>query len=60
MTLGKLIHNKYLASKPLVDVEWKPGDSYFWSSLMKANQEFLRFGSFIINDGSQDFGKIFG
>ena len=52
-TWQQLLRNKYLASKPLVQVDWKPGDSHFWSSLMKVKQDFLRFGSFIINDGSQ-------
>ena len=45
--------NKYLASKPLVQAEWKPGDSHFWASLMKAKQEFMRFGTFKISNGSQ-------
>jgi hypothetical protein len=60
-TWPKVIHDKYFASKPLVEVEWKQGDSHFWSSLMKAKQEYLRFGSFIIMmDHRLDFGKIFG
>ena len=44
---------KYLGPKPLVQVQWKSGDSHFWASLMKVKRDFLRFGTFIINDGSQ-------
>ena len=36
----------------MVQVQWKSGDSHFWASLMKVKHDFLRFGSFIINDGS--------
>jgi hypothetical protein len=49
----QLLRNKYLGSKPLVHVEWKPGDSHFWSGLMKVKQDFLRFGIFEIRNGSQ-------
>jgi hypothetical protein len=49
----QLIHNKYLGSKHLSQVQWKAGDSHFWASLMKVKRDFLRFGSFAINDGAQ-------
>jgi hypothetical protein len=49
----QLIHNKYLNSKPLSQAFWKPGDSHFWAGLMKVKQDFLRFGSFTIKNGSQ-------
>ncbi len=52
-TWQQLLRKKYLESKPLVQAEWKSGDSHFWSSLMKAKQDFLRFGTFKINNGSQ-------
>jgi hypothetical protein len=52
-TWQQLLRNKYLGSKPLVHVEWKPGDSHFWSGLMKVKQDFLRFGTFEIRNGSQ-------
>src|SRR6266540_1202229 len=42
-TWQQLLRNKYLVSQPLVQAEWKPGDSRFLFSLMKAKQEFLRF-----------------
>jgi hypothetical protein len=48
----QLLRNKYLGSKPLVQVEWKTGDSHFWCSLMKVKQDFLRFGAFKIKNGS--------
>ena len=47
------IRNKYLETKPLVQVQWKSGDSYFWESLMKVKIDFLRFGNFVIKDRSQ-------
>ena len=49
----QLLRNKYLGSQPLVQAEGKPGDSHFWSSLMKVKQDFLRFGTFKINNGTQ-------
>jgi hypothetical protein len=49
----QLLRNKYLRSKPLVQVEWKPGDSCFWLGLMKVKQDFLRFRTFEIRNGSQ-------
>jgi hypothetical protein len=52
-TCQQILCNKYLGSKPLAQVQWKNGDSHFWASLMKVKRDFLRFGSFIIKDGSQ-------
>ena len=52
-TWQQIIHNKYLGTKPLVQVQWKSGDSHFWASLMKVKRDFLRFGNFVIKDGSQ-------
>jgi hypothetical protein len=48
-----MLRNKYLGTKPLVQVQWKSGDSYFWASLMKVKRDFLKFGTFLIKDGSQ-------
>jgi len=31
----------------------RSGDSHFWASLMKVKRDFLRFGNFVIKDGSQ-------
>jgi hypothetical protein len=52
-TWQHLLRNKYLASKPMVQAEWKSGASNFWSSLMKVKQDFLRFGTFNIQSGSE-------
>jgi hypothetical protein len=52
-TWQQLLRNKYLGSKPLVQVERKQGGSHFWASLLKVKHDFLRFGSIIIKDGSQ-------
>ena len=52
-TWQQLLRNKYLGSKPLIQVEWKNGDSHFLSSLMKVKRDFFHFGSFIIKDRSQ-------
>ena len=52
-TWPQIIKNKYLGSKPIVQAQWKSGDSHFWASLMKVKNDFLKFGSFIIKDGSQ-------
>ncbi|WVZ50897.1 hypothetical protein U9M48_002104, partial [Paspalum notatum var. saurae] len=51
-TWQQLIRNKYLGSTPLSQVEWKPRDLHFWSGLLKAKQDFLRFGSFKVRDRS--------
>ena len=51
-TWQQILRNKYLGNKPLVQVQWKSGDSHFWASLMKVKANFLKFGTFIIKDGS--------
>jgi hypothetical protein len=48
-----LLKRKYVGSKALSRVIWKPGDSHFWVGLMATKKNFFRFGSFSINDGSQ-------
>ncbi|CAA0807930.1 Unknown protein [Striga hermonthica] len=45
-TWQQILRNKYLGTKPLVQVHWKSGDSHFWGSLMKVKNEFLKFGTF--------------
>jgi hypothetical protein len=54
-TWQQLLRNKYLSlsSKPLVHAVWKPGDSHFWASLMKVKNDFLRFCTFKIRNGTQ-------
>ena len=49
----RLLRNKYLRHKTIRQVEYMPGDSHFWSSLMKVKNDFLRMGKFMVGDGSQ-------
>jgi hypothetical protein len=46
-----IIHNKYLAGQTIGKVDRKPGDSHFWSGLMKAKEAVLMHGSFRLNNG---------
>jgi hypothetical protein len=49
-----ILRNKYLSNQTIGNVDKKkPGDSHFWSGLMKVKNNFLRFGSFQFNNGSQ-------
>ena len=48
-----LYKRKYIGSKALSQVYWKPGDSHFWAGLMATKKHFFRFGSFSIKDGSE-------
>jgi hypothetical protein len=48
-----LVNQKYVGSKALSQVSWKPGDSHFWAGLMATKSKFFRFGHFFIKDGSQ-------
>lgn len=47
-----LLRRKYIGSKALSQINWKPRDSHFWAGLMHAKNSF-RFGSFLIKDGSE-------
>ncbi|XP_062193487.1 uncharacterized protein LOC133896859 [Phragmites australis] len=49
----QLLRRKYLKNKTIGEVKWKPGDSHFWSGLMKVKDQFLRLGSFHLNNGFQ-------
>ena len=49
----ELLRNKYLKDKTLGQVNEKPRDSYFWTSLMGVNDNFLSLGRFLLKDGSQ-------
>jgi hypothetical protein len=42
----RILRNKYLSKHTIGSVERKPGDSHFWSGLMKVMEKFLQFGSF--------------
>jgi hypothetical protein len=48
-----LLRRKYVGSKALSQINWKPGDSHFWAGLMYAKKYFFRHGSFLIKDGSE-------
>ena len=47
-----LLRRKYLWFKSLTQVEYSPGDSHFWSGLMRVKPEFLRWGTFKLGNGS--------
>ena len=48
-----LLRKKYLKNKTIGEAHWKPGDSHFWSGLMKAKDRFLDLSIFNIHNGSQ-------
>jgi hypothetical protein len=48
-----LLKRKYIGSKALPQVLWKPGDSHFWAGLLASKKFFFPHGTFSINDGSQ-------
>jgi hypothetical protein len=48
----ELLHNKYLSSKTLSQVEAKPTDSQFWKGLMRVKDDFFARGHFVLGDGS--------
>ena len=52
-TWQTILKRKYIGSKALSQVFWKPGDSHFWAGLMATKTQFFRFGAFNINNGSQ-------
>jgi len=45
-TWQQILRNKYLGTKPLVQVQWKSGDSHFWASLMNAKNRFSKIRNF--------------
>ena len=52
-TWQSLLRRKYVGSKALSQVVWKPGHSHFWAGLMATKKFFFRFGKFAIRDGSE-------
>jgi hypothetical protein len=48
----QLLHNKYLHSKSLSQVNVRPDDSPFWKGLMRVKKEFFERGAFILGDGA--------
>jgi hypothetical protein len=41
-----LLRRKYVKDRTIVQVQRKPGDSHFWSGLMKVKESFLNLGRF--------------
>jgi hypothetical protein len=48
-----ILRRKYVGSKAVSHVLWKPGDSHFWAGLMATKKFFFGHGSFLIRDGSE-------
>jgi hypothetical protein len=48
-----LLRRKYVGSKALSQVLWKPGDSHFWAGLMATKKHFFGHEIFSIKDGSE-------
>jgi hypothetical protein len=48
-----ILIQKYVGSKALSQVLWKPGGSHFWAGLMATKKYFFGHGSFFIRDGSE-------
>ncbi|CAN6182020.1 unnamed protein product [Urochloa humidicola] len=48
-----LLRRKYLRDRTITQVQHMPGDSQFWTGLMKVRDEFLNLGKFSLGDGSQ-------
>jgi hypothetical protein len=48
-----LLRRKYVGSKALSQVFWKPDDSHFWAGLMATKKYFFGHGKFSIKDRSE-------
>ncbi|WVZ49766.1 hypothetical protein U9M48_001095 [Paspalum notatum var. saurae] len=49
----QLLRKKYLKNKTIGEVFWKPGDSHFWSGLMKVKDQFMDLSTFQVHNGLQ-------
>jgi hypothetical protein len=47
----EIIRKKYICNKFIGQVRRKPGDSHFWTGLMKVRDMFLERGVFSVNNG---------
>jgi hypothetical protein len=47
----EILRKKYLTNQTIGKVEKKPGDSHFWTGLMNAKPDLLRYRSFQIKSG---------
>jgi hypothetical protein len=48
-----MLRRKYVGSKAISQVVWKPGDSHFWAGIMATKKYFFPHVSFSIRDGSE-------
>jgi hypothetical protein len=48
-----ILRRKYVGSRGISQVSWKPGDSHFWAGLIAKKRHFFPFGSFSIKNGSE-------
>jgi hypothetical protein len=51
--MQQLLINKYFSMKSLTQTQGRPGDSHFWAGLMKVKDDFLKWGHFLVQDGSK-------
>jgi hypothetical protein len=49
----QLLRKKYVGSKAISQVLWKPGDSHFWAGIMATKKYFFPFESFSIKNGAE-------
>jgi hypothetical protein len=49
----QLLKNKYFNRKSLTQTQGRPGGSYFWPGLIKVKDDFLKWGHFLVQDGSK-------
>jgi hypothetical protein len=49
----QLLRKNYVGSKAISQVIWKPGDSYFYASIMATKKHFFPFGSFSIRNEAE-------
>jgi hypothetical protein len=47
------LRRKYLSHKNLAQTQRQPGDSHFWSRLMKVKDQFLHYGRFKVHNGKE-------
>ncbi|WVZ94604.1 hypothetical protein U9M48_040475 [Paspalum notatum var. saurae] len=52
-----ILKKKYLRGKSIGEVQWKPGDSHFWSGLTKVKEHFLELSSFNLRDVAAVFSS---
>jgi hypothetical protein len=48
-----ILRKKYLSNETIGKAQKKPGVSHFWAGLMNAKPDFLRSGSFHLNNGKK-------